>query len=80
MALLDDAPRSASVRTNSELLAFRFSRRKFLRLLHQDSLGAYKLVYGMACVLARRQRTLNQNVTELQREVETLDGESSLEV
>ena len=78
MALLDDAPRSATVMTNSALLAFRFSRRKFLRLLHQDSLGAYKLVYGMACVLARRQRKLNQNVTELQREVESLDRESAL--
>jgi len=76
MALLDDAPRSATVTVLEPVLAFRFSRRRFLRLLHENSIGAYKLVYGMACILAERQRRLNRQFTELQREIEAIDDES----
>ena len=70
MAILDDAPRSATITVQEETLLFRFSRTKFERLLDDGSLGAYKLVYGMACVLAQRQRQLNIRIAELVQELE----------
>ena len=54
MAILDDAPRSATITVSQPTILFRFSRTKFERLLDNKSLGAYKFVYGMACVLAQR--------------------------
>ena len=77
MAILDDAPRSATITVQEETLLFRFSRTKFERLLDDGRLGAYKLVYGMACVLAQRQRQLNIRITELVQELEYQDESNS---
>ena len=53
---------------------FHFSRRKFNALINSGSLAAYKMVYGMAGTLAKRQRVLNQKYTELQKEMSALDS------
>lgn len=74
MAILDDAPRSAAITVSSPTVLFRFSRTKFERLLDNKSLGAYKLVYGMACILAQRQRLLNNRIAELTQEIDFLDN------
>ena len=74
MAILDDAPRSATITVSQSTILFRFSRTKFERLLDNKSLGAYKLVYGMACVLAQRQRRLNNRISELIQEIDILDN------
>jgi len=74
MAILDDAPRSATITIAEPTLLFRFSRTKFERLLDNKSLGAYKLVYGMACTLAQRQRRLNNRISELTQEIDFLDN------
>jgi CRP-like cAMP-binding protein len=74
MAILDDAPRSATITVCEPTILFRFSRTKFERLLDSKSLGAYKLVYGMACVLAQRQRRLNNRISELTQEIDFLDN------
>lgn len=74
MAILDDAPRSATILASESTLLFRFSRSKFERLLDKKSLGAYKLVYGMACILAQRQRRLNNKISELTQEIDFLDN------
>lgn len=73
MAILDESPRSATITCSEDMIAFRFSRRQFERLLDQDSIGAYKLVHGMACTLAERQRILNQKITELTQELDTIE-------
>jgi CRP/FNR family transcriptional regulator, cyclic AMP receptor protein len=64
MALLDDAPRSASVRANGPLTLFRFRRANFEELLEQGSLAAFKLVAGMARILCQRHRDLMRRTTE----------------
>ena len=74
MAILDDAPRSATITIAEEAILFRFSRTRFERLLDNKSLGAYKLVYGMACILAQRQRRLNNRISELTQEIDFLDN------
>ena len=74
MAILDDAPRSATILVEEPAILFRFSRTKFERLLDEHSLGAYKLVYGMACILAQRQRRLNNRLSELRQEIALLDN------
>ena len=74
MAILDDAPRSATITICEPTILFRFSRIKFERLLDSKSLGAYKLVYGMACILAQRQRRLNNRISELTQEIDFLDN------
>ena len=58
----------SSEETEPQIIALRFSRRKFLALLDQQSTAAYKLIYGMAQQLAERQRGLNAQVRMLERE------------
>jgi CRP-like cAMP-binding protein len=65
MAILDGQPRSASVEAAGPLTIFKFRRVRFDELLHQGSLGAYKLVAGMARSLSQRHRQLTQQVSEL---------------
>ena len=44
MAILDHSPRSASVVARGEATVFRFPRKEFEHLLHEDNLAAYKLI------------------------------------
>ena len=74
MAILDDAPRSATVVAIEKTTVFRFSRRRFEKLLSDGSVGAYKLVYGIACTLAERQRLLNKKFTELRKEMDSIES------
>ena len=75
MSILDSSPRSATIKAKEQCIVFRFPRRKFERLLEEGKLGAYKLVYGMACTLARRQRQLNIRIAELTKEIEDIEAE-----
>jgi len=74
MAILDGSPRSASVEAGGPLTVFRFQRARFNGLLDQGSLGAYKLVLGMARTLSLRQRQLTRQVSELMRGDGVLEG------
>lgn len=65
MALLDGAPRSATVRAAGPVTLFRFRRRRFEELLDEGSLGAYKLVLAMAREMSPRLRRLTHQVAEL---------------
>jgi CRP/FNR family transcriptional regulator, cyclic AMP receptor protein len=65
MAILDREARSATVLAMGPLTAFRFRRQRFEQLLDQGSLGAYKLVLGMARMLSQRHRQLTQQLSEL---------------
>ena len=74
MAILDDSPRSATVVAMDQTQLFHFSKRKFNQLIKSGSLAAYKMVYGMAGTLAKRQRVLNQKYTELQKEIAAMES------
>jgi CRP-like cAMP-binding protein len=65
MAILDGSPRSASVRATRSVVALRFPRTSFTRLLAEGNLGAYKLVHQIALVLVSRQRRTTSRLVEL---------------
>jgi CRP-like cAMP-binding protein len=65
MAILDGQARSASVIAQGPLTVFRFRRARFEELLDEGSLGAYKLVLGMARMLSQRHRNLTQTLSDL---------------
>ena len=65
MAILDGSTRSATVKATSEATAFRFHKDAFDSLLASNNLAAYKLVYQMARVLARRQRETTTRLADL---------------
>jgi CRP/FNR family cyclic AMP-dependent transcriptional regulator len=62
MAIIDGEPRSATIQAEGALTVFRFRRSSFDRLLEQGSLGAYRLVLGMARMLSLRHRQLTQDL------------------
>jgi CRP/FNR family transcriptional regulator, cyclic AMP receptor protein len=62
IAILEGDTRSATVEAVGPLTLFRFRRSRFQQLLDQGSLGAYKLVLGMARMLSQRHRELTQRV------------------
>jgi CRP/FNR family cyclic AMP-dependent transcriptional regulator len=64
MAILDHSPRSASVVARGDATVFRFPRKEFEHLLHEDNLAAYKLIYEMAKVLTVRARNTAQQLSE----------------
>ncbi|MEP6493235.1 MAG: cyclic nucleotide-binding domain-containing protein [bacterium] len=65
MAILDGLTRSATVRADGPLTTFRFRRARFEELLEEGSLGAFKLVAGMARTLSQRQRQITQHMAAL---------------
>ena len=75
MAILDSTPRSATVIAKEDCVVIRFVRRKFERLLEEGTLGAFKLVYGMAKVLSERHREMNEQIASLTQEIEELEAE-----
>ncbi|NOY26909.1 MAG: cyclic nucleotide-binding domain-containing protein [Oligoflexia bacterium] len=65
MAVLDGAPRSATVVAETDSTLLRFPRGAFQDLLVEGKLAAYRLVLGMARVLCERQRRLTADVQTL---------------
>ena len=65
MSILDGSPRSASIRANGACVLFRFPRTAFDRLLREENIVAYKLIFEMSKILSARQRRLNAQLSEL---------------
>jgi CRP-like cAMP-binding protein len=65
MAILDGQARSATIQAAGPLTVFRFRRARFEQLLEQGSLGAFKLVLGMARMLSNHHRELTQRLSAL---------------
>lgn len=65
MAILDGSRRSATVVARTDGTSFRFPRDRFLDLLEEDNLAAYKLVHQMALVLVARQRQTTTRLVDL---------------
>lgn len=75
IAILDHAPRSASVRASKQSTVLVFPRMAFANLLKQQDLAAYKLVHQMALVLARRQRETMGRLSGLLRDRPLSEGD-----
>jgi CRP/FNR family cyclic AMP-dependent transcriptional regulator len=65
MAMLDGAPRSATVTAVGPLTIFRFRRSRFEDLLTDGSLGAYKVVAAMAREQSQRLRQITDQAVDL---------------
>ena len=65
IAILDGAPRSATVRAAEDSVVLKIQRKNFADLLERGELVAYKLVHQMAVLLARRQRAVTSMLSSL---------------
>ena len=73
MALMDGAPRMATLYAVEDCMLARLSRDSFMQLLRDAQMPAIKLLWAMASVLCQRQRELTQVLSDL---VETPDEEA----
>lgn len=71
IALLDGAPRSATIQAIDDCVVLRVSRSAFEELLDQSHSVAYKLLRHLAVTLARRARSTTERLSELVLEAET---------
>ncbi len=76
MALVDQAPRSATVVAVEQASAVSLSREALLKLMRKDSLMAVKLLWSFTQVLSERLRNTNDALTGLKDEVDRLRGEN----
>ena len=65
MSFFQPAPHSASVRTLSDVEVMRLSREKFDQLLENGTTAAYKIVFSIVTVLAKRLRKMDEWVRDL---------------
>ena len=70
IALLDGAPRSATIQVIDDCVVLRVSRSAFEELLDQSHSVAYKLLRHLAVTLARRARSTTERLSELVLEAE----------
>ena len=64
MALIDQAPRSASISSVEDSLLLRLDRKMFFTLIRKESELAKKVLWNMLQVLSGRLRTTNRNLEE----------------
>jgi len=64
MALIDQAPRSASISTVEEALLLRLERKTFFTLIRRESELAKKVLWNMLQILSTRLRTTNQDLAQ----------------
>ncbi len=65
ISILDGSPRSATIRAETDAVAFRIPRDAFSELIDDNHLVAYKLLHQMAILLAKRQRGTTARLSEL---------------
>ena len=65
MSILESLPRSATVRAAEDSITLRIPHSTFGKLLANDELIAYKLLYHMAILLAHRQRATTDTLSRL---------------
>jgi CRP-like cAMP-binding protein len=66
MALLDEAPRSATVRADDELVCYVLSREAFARLTREHDAVAITLLANLARELSARLRRANRAIAQLE--------------
>ena len=65
MAVLDGLPRSATIRAKKDTVLLRVPQDKFMELIDEDHLIAYKLIKHMAILLAGRERSNTEVLSKL---------------
>lgn len=65
MALIDGAPRMATLHTIKDTIVLRLQRDVFMRLMREGHLGATKLLWAMSSQLCQRQRDLTYVLSDL---------------
>ena len=65
MALIDGAPRMASLHTMEDTILVRLSRDTFLELMRAANMPAIKLLWAMSSQLCGRQRDLTYVLSDL---------------
>ena len=65
MALIDGAPRMATIHTVTNTIVLRLHRDVFLRLMNESNMGATKLLWAMSSQLCQRQRDLTYVLSDL---------------
>lgn len=65
MALLDGAPRMASLYTVTDTVLARLDREDFMQMLREKSMPAIKLLWAMSSMLCVRQRDLTHVLADL---------------
>ena len=65
MALIDDAPRMASIDTITSAVLAWLPRTEFVRLMHEGNIAATKLSNAICSVLCKRQRQLTAILLDL---------------
>ena len=87
MSILNDLPRSATIRAAEDTMVLRVKRGVFGKLVEEEHLVAYKLLHEMAILLAERQHTSTSKLSELldksdvgdiQNGIRSIVGESSV--
>ena len=74
MGLVDQAPRSATIRAVDPVNAISLDRESLLKLMRKDSLLAVKLLWSFTQVLSERLRGTNDKLTNLKGELDKLRG------
>jgi len=67
LALLDEAPRSASAIANEDSDILGFFRPDLLDLLYRKPKMGIKILFGLACTIGERLRRTNLQLSELQK-------------
>jgi len=78
IAILDGLPRSATIRVAEDSVVFHVPRTAFDGLLVKDDHVAYKLIYHMATLLAHRQRSTTERLSQLLVENELHEVHASI--
>ncbi len=73
MALIDKAPRSASVTTLDQTRVLKISRTDFFKLIRNEPPLATKLLWSFLQVLSSRLRTTNEELSDSRSEIEIED-------
>jgi CRP-like cAMP-binding protein len=71
MALLDGAPRSATVKAVGSTQLYRIDRLQFGVLRNNWSTAAYKVIFNLATILCARLRSTNEKIDQFFQDPET---------
>jgi len=69
MALVDNSPRSATVRALEPTRAVAISRAELMSLMKRESVLAVKLLWTLVQVLSERLRTMNSDLSDARQEL-----------
>ena len=79
MALVDNAPRSATIKTTSDVNVLMMQRKDFFWIIRKEPIIASKLLWSFVQVLSNRLRETNEALRTA-KAVQTTEGGSDFEI